>query len=158
MPDEPAAAATPAAEPAMPAPVRIKMVYRYSEGKNSHWTLVTDDDVAAGKLPAKPRTMSYSAKAGRGKIVGAVYVVDSVDDAGTTIYPSTATFDRQWPVAEDRAAWKAHQTAVNLEKQAKDADAIVEALEPLLQRYRRLGSFGARAAMLHQVIKAFEKA
>lgn len=152
-PETPAEAGT----PETPA-VQVLLLYRYSKGKESYWTVVTEADIKSDK----PLTMLscadrvYRAKSGRGKMVGSVYRMDAKDAQATSIYPTTARWERQWPVVEDRAEWGARDKAATLEKQAMNADPVEEILQLLLQRYMYL-PFGAKAVLLHRVTRAFTR-
>jgi hypothetical protein len=116
---------------------------------------VTQADIDSGKPLASLHCedLRFKAKTGRGKIEGYVCEMEAKDAGATSIFPTTARLVGQWRVAEDRAEWQAREKADALERQARNDNPVQEVLEPLLRRYKTL-PFGAKAVMLHQVIRA----
>ena len=100
--------------------VKKTIVYAGRVDVYSRWYYVTPELIAAPRALGAENAAYFSAKAGRGKIVGGVYTVDASED-GATIMLNTMQFASMWPVAEDCAQWSV----------SSKYDAVVELLEPV---------------------------
>lgn len=77
--------------------------------------------------------------------IGVIYTYEC-DDEGGSIYPSTRRDRDTWGNRADLQAWSAESRtsrlsveSARLDKNMKDADAFMEAMEPLQRMYRKLG-------------------